>query len=101
MKSSRVVRNGSSSVGLVIPALLVAASILLRPTSRANRSAAVLSLMEIMLVAACRTVTFVPGGSFWSSPEGRLLMLSVIVNFSSQRAAPKKWRSPTCPARRA
>jgi hypothetical protein len=53
-----------------------------------SRSAAVLSLSEIMSAAACRTLTLVPSGWFWSSPDGRLLTALVMVSCWFQLTLP-------------
>jgi hypothetical protein len=53
--------------------------------------AAVLSLTEIMSVATCSTLTLVPSGSFWSTPEGRLLTWLVTVSGWSQRTVPARY----------
>ena len=51
-------------------------------------SAAVLSLIVIISVATCCTVTVVAAGSFRRSPEGRLLTASVTVSFWVQLTFP-------------
>lgn len=58
-------------------------------------SAAVLSLIVIILVAAPSTVIWVPSGSFWSTPDGRLLTFAVTVSGWSQRTLPAATASPS------
>jgi hypothetical protein len=71
-----------------MPEAAAADSTAVRPTSVISRSAAVLSLLEIMSSAACSTVTWVPAGSVDSSPEGRLVSWLVRVSRWSQLTVP-------------
>ena len=57
--------------------------------------AAVLSLMEIILAAVSCTEIRVPSGSFWSSPEGRLLSCAVTVSSWFQRTLPEATALPS------
>ena len=57
--------------------------------------AAVLSLMEIILAAVSCTEIWVPSGSSWSSPEGRLLSCAVTVSSWFQRTVPDATAVPS------
>ncbi len=59
-----MVRKGRFRPGLLIPVVLSAFSTAGRPTRLISMSAAVLSLIVIILVAAPSTVIWVPSGSF-------------------------------------
>lgn len=72
MSASRPVRNGRSRAACAMPLVVSAASTADRPTRSISMSAAVLSLMEIILVVVSRTEIRVPSGSC-SSTENRPL----------------------------
>jgi hypothetical protein len=95
MNISRVVRNGRSRAGLAIPVLVSAGWTAVRPTRLISMSAAVLSLTEIVLAAVSCTEIWVPSGSFWSWPAGRLLSYAVTVSGWFQRTAPAATAFPS------
>jgi hypothetical protein len=64
MNTSRVVKNGRFRAGSAMPVRVSAASAAGRPTRLISMSAAVLSLMEIILTVASCTETCAPSGSF-------------------------------------